>query len=75
MVAGQTPNMELFGKKVECKACGAKFKSEEELMEHGKMHMGETHDHSDHEHFACKACGVTFHSEVELKEHGQKHHM
>lgn len=60
----------------ECKACGIKFASASELVEHGKMHAGmKTDDHTGHEHFACNACGATFHSEAELKEHGQKYHM
>lgn len=66
--------MGLFGKKFECKACGTKFKSEDELVEHGKMHMAED-SHFGHEHFTCKACGTTFHSPAELQEHGQKYHM
>ena len=28
----------LFGKKYKCSTCGAKFKTEAEMMEHGKMH-------------------------------------
>lgn len=70
--------MGLFGKKFECKACGTKFKSEAELMEHGRTHMAgkqQQEDHSTHEHFSCKACGATFHSEPELKQHGQTYHM
>jgi hypothetical protein len=70
--------MNLFGKKFECKACGIKFKSEEELMQHVRMHIAGTHqqeDHSTHEHFSCNACRNSFHSKEELKQHGQKHRM
>ncbi len=33
--------MGLFGKKYKCSTCGAKFKTEAELMEHGKIHMSQ----------------------------------
>lgn len=63
-------------KEFECKACGTRFASAEELAAHGKMHTGEAaDDHSGHEHFTCNACGTVFHSQAELKEHGQKYHM
>jgi predicted RNA-binding Zn-ribbon protein involved in translation (DUF1610 family) len=70
----KSDEMEFFGKKFECKACGAKFKTEDELMEHGRMHMAGAEDHSSHEHFSCAACGESFHSEAELKQHGQQYH-
>jgi hypothetical protein len=33
--------MGLFGKKYKCSTCGAKFKTEAEMMEHGKTHMNQ----------------------------------
>jgi len=33
--------MGLFGKKYKCSTCGAKFKTEAEMMEHGKMHTNQ----------------------------------
>lgn len=31
--------MGLFGKKYKCDTCGTSFKSQNELMEHAKLHM------------------------------------
>lgn len=59
----------------ECKACGTRFASADELAQHGKQHAGmEADDHAGHEHFTCGACGTAFHSETELKEHARAHH-
>ena len=33
--------MGLFGKKYKCSTCGAKFKTEAEMMEHGRMHTNQ----------------------------------
>lgn len=67
--------MGLFRKNgFECKARGTSFRSEEELAEHGKIHMTTRDDHSQHEHFSCGACGTTFHSNNELKEHAERQH-
>lgn len=68
--------MRLFGKKYECKVCEIKFRSESELIEHDRVHVGEAkEDHSGHEHFNCTSCGMSFHSKDELKQHSQKSHM
>ena len=33
--------MGLFGKKYKCSTCGARFKTEVEMMEHAKMHTNQ----------------------------------
>lgn len=48
--------MGLFGKKYKCDTCGASFKSQNELMEHSKMHMQGSQASS----FKCEACGMSF---------------
>jgi DNA-directed RNA polymerase subunit RPC12/RpoP len=60
----------LFGKKYKCDTCGASFKSQNELMEHGKIHMHASQAGS----FKCQACGMSFPSQAELKQHSQRVH-
>ena len=38
---GEYLEMGIFGKKYKRSTCGAKFKTEAELMEHSKMHMNQ----------------------------------
>jgi len=72
--------MGLFdSKKFKCETCGAKFKTQEELMEHGKIHMststgGMTGTKMQTQEFECKACGMKFRSQAELMEHSRKSH-
>jgi uncharacterized C2H2 Zn-finger protein len=72
--------MGLFdSKKFKCDPCGAKFKTEAELMEHGKMHMasskgGMQSGNMQAQQFECKACGMKFGSQAELMEHSKKSH-
>lgn len=68
--------MPLFGKKYKCDACGAKFKSEPELREHAKMHMGSGAGASppSGQQFSCKSCGMKFNSQAELMDHAKKAH-
>ncbi len=60
----------LFGKKYKCDTCGAKFKSQSELTEHGKTHMMSSQTGS----FKCQSCGMSFPSQADLKQHAQKAH-
>jgi uncharacterized C2H2 Zn-finger protein len=62
--------MGLFGKKYKCDTCGASFKSQNELMEHSKMHMQGSQPAS----FKCQTCGMSFATQAELKQHAQKAH-
>ena len=61
--------MGLFGKKYKCDTCGASFKTQSELMEHGKMHM-----QAQSSSFKCQACGMSFPTQAELKQHSQRAH-
>ncbi len=63
--------MGLFGKKYKCSTCGASFKSERELMDHGKVHMQQTAKSGA---FACAACNMSFSTESELRQHNQRVH-
>ena len=60
----------LFGKKYKCETCGASFKSQNELMEHGKMHIQGAQPTS----FKCQTCAMSFATQAELKQHAQKAH-
>ncbi len=62
--------MGLFGKKYKCDTCGASFKSQNELMEHGKIHMQSSQTGS----FKCQACGMSFQSQADLRQHTQRTH-
>ncbi len=72
--------MGLFdGKKFKCDACGGKFKTEAELMEHSKMHVagsqsGMSSGNMQVQQFECKACGMKFNTQAELVEHSKKSH-
>jgi len=66
-------------KKFKCDTCGAKFKTQAELMGHGKMHMtqapgGMAGAAVQAQDFVCKACGMKFRSQAELMEHSKKMH-
>ena len=61
--------MGLFGKKYKCDTCGASFKSQNELMEHSKMHtQGSVLE------LQCQACGMSFPTQAEPKQHSQRSH-
>ena len=60
----------LFGKKYKCETCGASFKSQNELMEHGKMHTMSSQTGG----FKCQSCGMSFSNQADLKQHAQKAH-
>lgn len=64
--------MSLFGKKLECQACGMKFGSEAELRQHAAVHMGPKP--AAPQGPSCAACGISFRSADELKAHGQQRH-
>ena len=53
-----------------CPACGAKFPTQEALMEHGKMHAAS----APAQQFKCQACGATFATQAELQAHGKTAH-
>lgn len=66
-----------FGKKFKCDACGAKFKTESELAEHGKTHAegaAKHGEHGGHEHYECDVCKEFFHTPAELKAHKKQFH-
>lgn len=64
--------MSLFGKKLECPACGVKFASEAELRQHGAVHASKPA--AAPQKPSCPVCGVAFNSPEELKAHGQQAH-
>ncbi len=64
--------MGLFGKKYKCDTCGAKFDSQDKLMEHGKMHMQTSAQTTAS--FKCSSCGMSFGSQNELMERSKKAH-
>lgn len=57
--------MGLFGHR--CGACGARFRSEADLMNHEQL------AHSD-PGYDCRRCGVTFPSMEEMRTHLQREH-
>ena len=64
-----------FGKKYKCDACGAKFSTESELMEHKKTHMMPGQSTSTQvQQFKCKTCGMVFDSQPDLAEHTKRAH-
>jgi DNA-directed RNA polymerase subunit RPC12/RpoP len=69
-----------FGKKFKCDTCGAKFSTEAELKEHGKMHMkamapmAATGSQMQAMSFKCSVCGMSFSSQAELTEHDKRAH-
>ncbi len=65
--------MSLFGKKLECPACGMKFASEAELRQHGAVHAA-SKPAAAPPRPACPVCGMAFNSPEELKAHGQQAH-
>jgi uncharacterized C2H2 Zn-finger protein len=52
-----------------CPTCGATFRSQSALMEHGKIHMGT----KAAPEYKCPTCGAGFKSQSELMEHADKH--
>lgn len=65
--------MSLFGKKLECPACGMKFASEAELRQHGAVHMAPKAPAAPRGP-SCPVCGMSFRSPEEQKAHGQQAH-
>jgi len=66
-----------FGKKYKCDTCGAKFSTEAELKDHGKMHMqpiATMVPSMQAMSFKCSACGMSFGSQTELTEHNKRAH-
>jgi len=64
-----------FGKKYKCDACGAKFSTETELMEHQKTHTMSGQSASKQvQQFKCKTCGMMFDSQPDLAEHTKRAH-
>ncbi len=52
-----------------CPTCGATFRSQNGLMEHGKMHMAARATAE----YKCSTCGTSFKSQSELMQHADKH--
>ncbi len=52
-----------------CGACGASFDTQEELMNHSKVHMQSV------KQYRCPSCGASFASQTELMEHSKTHPM
>ncbi len=52
-----------------CSTCGATFRSQGALTEHGKMHMAAKATGE----YKCPTCGASFKSQSELMEHASKH--
>ena len=66
-----------FGKKFKCDTCGAKFSTEAELKEHGKIHMQPMASAGSQQQamsVKCAACGMSFGSQAELTEHNKRAH-
>lgn len=59
-------NMILFGKKYECSICGAKFKTEKELLDDMEKHKQGI--------FRCEACNEDFADEGSMKIHRARDH-
>lgn len=67
-----------------CSACGMKFNTQDEMMDHGKTaHQISSQDEhiEDHqspsasqEHFKCSMCGATFSSQEEMSAHAKEKH-
>ncbi len=57
-----------MSQELKCQTCGATFGSQQELMEHGKMHM------AGGQQFKCETCGAKFNSEADLMDHAKKTH-
>jgi DNA-directed RNA polymerase subunit RPC12/RpoP len=60
----------LFDKKYKCTSCSASFKSQDELMQHSKVHM----QASQPAGLACQACGISFQTQAEFQQHKQTVH-
>ncbi len=56
-------------KKYVCNSCSASFSSQEELMNHAKMHAT-----PKQQAFKCNTCGASFNSQQELMNHAKKAH-
>jgi DNA-directed RNA polymerase subunit RPC12/RpoP len=52
-----------------CPTCGATFRSQSALMEHGKMHIAAKATAE----YKCPTCAASFKSQSELMEHAGKH--
>lgn len=66
-----------FGKKYKCDTCGAKFSTQAELAEHGKVHMkpmASTSSPMQTMSFKCEACGMAFGTQAELMDHNKRAH-
>lgn len=67
--------MDWFGKKFKCDACGAKFKSEAELMDHAKSHKTAAAENDTGSGlFSCDQCMEEFESKGELQDHAKQFH-
>lgn len=63
-----------FGKKFKCDACGTKFKSEAELMDHAKSHKMAAENDTGSGLFPCATCMEEFESKGELQDHIKQFH-
>jgi DNA-directed RNA polymerase subunit RPC12/RpoP len=55
-----------------CEMCGATYGSNDELMNHSKMHMKS--GQPQQQGFKCSACGAPFNTQQELMDHAKKAH-
>ena len=58
--------MVLFGKKYECRICGSKFRTEEELLDDMEKHKRGI--------FRCESCNEDFADEGSMKMHRTRDH-